>query len=48
MQAPKKPDQGEAMAQLKSHLLLLGGWLLAVRAAPYALHFLTKPASSSS
>jgi hypothetical protein len=27
-----------SIAQLKTHLYMLGGWMLAVRAAPYVLH----------
>jgi hypothetical protein len=27
-----------AFAELKTHLYMLGGWVLAVRAVPYVLH----------
>jgi len=36
----------DAFAELKTHLYLLGGWVLAVRAAPYVLHLAQRITSS--
>jgi len=36
----------DAFAELKTHLYLLGGWVLVVRAAPYVLHLAQRITSS--
>ncbi|CAL9022096.1 unnamed protein product [Prunus brigantina] len=36
----KKPDKAEALKQLRSHVAMFGAWVVAIRAAPYVLHFL--------
>jgi hypothetical protein len=38
---PRKPDQGEALKQLRNNLLLLGSWCLVIRAAPYVMQHFT-------
>ena len=35
-----------SIVTLKRHLLLIGAWCLAVRAVPYVLHVLKKPAEA--
>ena len=38
----KKPNQAEALKQLKSHLALLGVWVAIVRVTPYILDSFSK------
>ena len=40
MFAPRRPEASAAYAQLRRHLLMLGAWCAAIRAAPYALQAL--------
>jgi len=42
MMSRSRPDQKAAMQELKSHLLVLGTWLVIVRATPYVLQALQR------
>ena len=36
----RKPDKAAALKQLRSHVAMFGGWVVAIRVTPYILHFL--------
>jgi hypothetical protein len=38
----RRPEASAAYAQLRRHLLMLGAWCGAVRAAPYVLDYLQR------
>lgn len=48
MFAPRKPDPVAAQKELRTHLAYFAGWVLAIRALPFVLHFASRPAGSSS
>ncbi|KAF5814362.1 putative mitochondrial import receptor subunit TOM6 [Helianthus annuus] len=35
----RKPDKEAALKQLRVHVALFGGWVAAIRVAPYVLHY---------
>lgn len=39
---PRRPDSRTAYKELRKHAIILAGWCLAVRMAPYALDALQK------
>ncbi|KNA26089.1 hypothetical protein SOVF_000630 [Spinacia oleracea] len=38
----KKPNKEEALKQLRSHGLMFGAWVVAVRITPYVLQYFQK------
>ena len=38
----RKPSEEEGFTNLKAHLMMYGGWILAIRAVPYVLHYTSK------
>lgn len=38
----KRPGEAEAFTALRNHLVLLGAWVVAIRAVPYVLHAMQK------
>ncbi|KQK14113.1 hypothetical protein BRADI_1g14380v3 [Brachypodium distachyon] len=41
---PRKPSKEAAYKELRSHLIVMASCIVAIRAAPYILHFLTRDA----
>ncbi|PWA44448.1 hypothetical protein CTI12_AA244720 [Artemisia annua] len=37
----RKPDKKAALKQLRVHVAMFGSWVVAIRAAPYILHYLS-------
>ncbi|KAM3377070.1 mitochondrial import receptor subunit TOM6 [Capsicum galapagoense] len=35
----RKPDKAAALKQLKTHVVLFGAWVVAIRVTPYILHY---------
>nr|XP_043626889.1 mitochondrial import receptor subunit TOM6 homolog [Erigeron canadensis] len=35
----RKPDKEVALKELRFHVALFGSWVVAIRAAPYILHY---------
>ena len=35
----EKPDKAVALKQLRTHVALFGGWVMAIRAVPYVLSY---------
>ncbi len=36
---PRKPDKAVALKQLRTHAIMFGAWVAAVRITPYILHY---------